>query len=387
MKIVYITSSSFIDSDFPLIRELVRKGNEVYLFLNIYPTGLRTTLLDIQELYPHEGIFDSSVYGKSIDFYKDYLGLDKIYVVNRLSSSLLGSSYSLYRGEIKLIDKINPDIIHHISWPSFIDIPMMYRYRDRMVITIHDPIPHELNRTSWFFRWLRILTSRPIHNYILLNKNQTDDFCAYYHKKENEIHYSKLGCIDVMRLFGKEEKQNFRTILFYGRILKYKGVEVLLKAFNQIKNKYKDVKLIIAGKGDFYFDVNPYLNDVQIDFRNTFITLDDLGTLIRNCYFSVCPYISATQSGVVASVLALGKPLIVTNVGGLPAMIKEGYSGIIVKPNDVQALAKAMENLLDNKMKIASMCKYIEKNTAFGENSWNLIADNYIKIYSKINKK
>ena len=184
MKIVYITSSSFIDSDFPLIKELVRKGNEVHLFLNIYPNELRTTLLDIREQYPKEGVFDSSIYGESVDYYKTYLDVKKIYIVNRLSAKFLGSSRSLYKEEIKIIDSITPDVVHHIAWPSFVDIPMMYRYKNKMVITIHDPIPHEINRSSKFFRWLRVFASRQIHHYILLNKNQTDYFCKYYHKKK-----------------------------------------------------------------------------------------------------------------------------------------------------------------------------------------------------------
>ena len=92
MEIVYITSSSFIDADASLIRELVHKGVDVHLFLNLHPTGLRTTLLDIREQYPHEGVFDSSIYGDCIDFYKEYLGVKKIFVVNRLSSSLISGS-------------------------------------------------------------------------------------------------------------------------------------------------------------------------------------------------------------------------------------------------------------------------------------------------------
>ena len=386
MEIVYITSSSFIDADASLIRELVHKGVDVHLFLNLHPTGLRTTLLDIREQYPHEGVFDSSIYGDCIDFYKEYLGVKKIFVVNRLSSSLISGSRRLYKEQVELIDSINPDIVHHIGWPKIIDVPMMFKYRKKMVITIHDPVPHEVTRVSRLMRILRLLTSWPVKNYILLNDAQTDDFCAYYHKKKEFIHYAKLGRYDVMTLFGREEKSAYRTILFYGRISRYMGVDVLLNAFCKIKNKFNDVKLVIAGKGDFYFDVTPYQNDEQIEFRNTFITLDDLGTLIRNCEFSVCPYISATQSGVVASVLALGKPLIVTNVGGLPAMIKEGRSGLIVEPNDIDALANAMESLLEDKSKLDSMCDFIKEVTESEESSWDAIANKYMNIYNRIKK-
>ena len=174
--------------------------------------------------------------------------------------------------------------------------------------------------------------------------------------------------------------------MFYGRISRYKGVDVLLKAFTKIKPMFSDVKLIIAGKGDFHFDVTPYQNDDQIEFRNSFITLEDLGSMIRNCEFSVCPYISATQSGVVASVLALGKPLIVTNVGGLPSMIEDGRSGLIIEPNNVEALANAMKSLLENKTKLDSMCEFVVKNSNSGSCSWENISNIYMEIYKNVAK-
>lgn len=384
MKIVYITSTSYSDTDFPLIRELVKNGNEIYLFINVYPTGLRSTLIDIKNQYPKQGVFDSSIYGDSIDFYKNYLGIKKIYIINRLSSKFISFNSDLYKQQKSIIEKIVPDIIHCIGWLPMEDTLMMFRYRKKMVITIHDPVPHETTSKSIFLRWFRIFTSVLVKKYILLNKAQAKAFCAYYKKKESFIYFSRIGNLDVMELFGKHNPQCFRSILFYGRISRYKGVDVLLQAFCKIKKQFDDVKLIIAGKGNFYFDVSPYINDEQIIFKNEYITLEDLGTMIRNCEFCLCPYTSATQSGVVATSLALGKPLIVTNVGGLPSMIDNGHSGIVVEPNNVEGLASAIESLLSNQSKLDEMSNYIIKDNLDGGNSWSTIVKDYVDIYHQI---
>ena len=99
----------------------------------------------------------------------------------------------------------------------------------------------------------------------------------------------------------------------------------------------------------------------------------------------MCPYISATQSGVVASVLALGKPLIVTRVGGLPDMIVDGKSGLVIMPNSVDALADSLRTLLHDRDKVEKMVQYIKETSENGEKSWNKIANELIKTYYIIN--
>lgn len=383
MKIVYISSPSFIDADFPLLKTLVEKGHDVYFFLKIYPNGLKSPLLDIPEIYPDNGVFDSSIYGNHIDKFKKYLNLDKIYVVNRNVNEIKIHHFKITFQLINQIKEIKPDVVHHIGWPTIPDILLTYVFRNKLILTIHDPIPHELNRLTKRYRIIRICTNWFINNYILLNKSQTDDFKRYYRINKANIHYSRLGNYELLNLYGKKIDDSAQYILFYGRISKYKGVDVLLKAFNIVKGNHPEIKLIIAGSGSFHFDLEPYENDPQVEIINRYITLEELGTLIKNSLFVVCPYISATQSGVVASTLALNKPLLVTNVGGLPEMIEVDKSGIVVPANDVEALAESLNRLLEHKECLNFMSDYIMNNSKNGVNSWNKIAEELIEIYNK----
>ena len=387
MKIVYITSPYFLDADFPLVRMLVNKGHNVYFFLKICPNALKSPLLNIPEIYPFSGIFDSSVYGNHIDRYKEYLGLDKIFILNKLENSLkLKEDYAISNIFQRYLDHINPDIIHHISWPSIDSNKWLFSYRRKVVCTIHDPYPHEGAR-SFKLRILNIASKIFLKNYILLNNRQTDAFKKYFCINYANIYYSRLGNYELMNLFGEKKKSPEDYILFFGRITPYKGLDILLPAFRKIQEKYPHIKLIVAGSGKIHFDVNLYMNDSQISIRNRFIELEELGTLIKNCKFVVCPYISATQSGVVASVLALNKPLLVTNVGGLPDMIEEGKSGIVVPANNVEALSNAIDGLLANEKKLHEMSNFIEQEARNGYNSWTEITEDLLDIYNRILSK
>ena len=382
MKILYFSSTSYIDADLSLLKSFREKGHEVVFVLHVFPNGLRSTLIDIPKIYPHTGIFDASVYGDAITRYQEFLGDVKIYVSNITTNSISPKSLLLEWDIYKLIKKEKPDVIHRVGIPGIFSIPFLKFYKN-LVVTVHDPVPHE-NEEKRKLLIMRRLVLRNVKNIVLLNKEQTNGFLTHYslNGRRKNISYSRLGNYEVLRMFGKDEPQEYRNILFYGRISQYKGVDYLLEAFSKIKEQFRDVKLIIAGKGDFHFDISPYQNDKQIEFRNRFITLDELGTLIRNCEFVVCPYVSATQSGVVASSLALNKPLIVTNVGGLPEMIENGKSGMVVPAKESASLAEAMSFLLSNTDALHGMISYIQESSHCGRSTWSKIADDYLKVYN-----
>ncbi len=137
----------------------------------------------------------------------------------------------------------------------------------------------------------------------------------------------------------------FRYILFFGFIRRYKGLELLLRAFADPRLKDKPVKLIIAG--EYYEDATHYktiISETGLTERviqcNDFIPDDKV-----RYYFSVCDlvaqtYIHATQSGVTQVAYHFNKPMLVTDVGGLSEMVPHGKVGYVVKP-DSKAVADA----------------------------------------------
>lgn len=384
MKVLYITSSWFVDGDFPLIKQLVEHGVDVLLCIKVYTNTLTSTIFDLKKAYNKNGIFDSSVYGDSIDQFKKYLGINKVYVINHVFGDKSLKNLAIERDEKKLIETFNPDVIHYIGWPSIYEIPILHTYGKKIITTIHDPIPHVVSLKSRINQIIRRIAYKPIRKFILLNHNQTEDFRRFYKVRKEKILFSRLGNYDVIRALGSKRESNTRNILFFGRISPYKGVEFLLDAFHSLKDDYPSSKLIIAGGGKFHFDLSPYLNNSQIEIINEYVTTDYLSSLIQDAEFVVCPYVSATQSGVVASALALNKPVVATKVGGLPEMIIDGKTGLLIEPKNVESLRNAIRLLLDNPDMVKNMAENIAQMTCDGPNAWRKIVLDYLDYYREV---
>ena len=385
MKIIYISSPSFADYDMPLLKSFISSGHEIYYFLRISPSLLKSPLINIPSIYPHRGIFDSSIYGNAIDKYKEYINVKNIFILNYTTDKFNLKDFSILIKELKLFKKINADLVHHIAWPNLSDYPMCLLYRKKLLITIHDPVPHNSNYGKKM-HILRIFLSKFINHFVLLNKSQTNQFIKYYQIQRKNIYYAQLGYYDILRKYGEVITNKNKFILFFGRIAEYKGIEYLLSAYNNIYKNYPGIKLILAGNGKLYFDTTKYTNNDSIIFINRYIPTEELCSLIKSCEFVVCPYSSGTQSGVIASAFAFYKPVVATDVGGLSEMIKQKQSGIIVPPKNIEAISNAIELLLSNPNLIQEMSKYIKSETETGDLSWNKISAEYTNIYREIAK-
>jgi glycosyltransferase involved in cell wall biosynthesis len=130
------------------------------------------------------------------------------------------------------------------------------------------------------------------------------------------------------------------NVLFFGRILAYKGLDVLLEAFRQLDPA--KFRLIIAGEGEV-----PPLEAPNIEVENRFISDDRLPTYFQRAHIVALPYRAASQSGVAQLAFAFGRSVVSTRVGGLPDIVRDGVNGLLIPPGDATALAAALERLAD----------------------------------------
>lgn len=142
-------------------------------------------------------------------------------------------------------------------------------------------------------------------------------------------------------------------ILYLGRLSYYKGIDVLLEAYEMATT---DMRLLIVGDGDKSIagQINEYSNktDKKITFINRFVTEEEKNSFLKNCSFFVLPSIEASEAFAIIQLEAMihGKAVINTNLPtGVPFVSVHRETGLTVTPNDSQQLAEAIDTLANNK--------------------------------------
>ena len=338
--------------------------------------------MNLDKIYPHTGIYPATVY-EGFNVYKDEIDLSKVYVVNQKYKQKYHPLNLLLM--LRLVFHFimqRADIIHLTKEPSLIT-NLLYLLKRKLVLTVHDPFLHSSSyNKNWEKR--RIKAYKKIKKLVLLNKTQIDSFIDYYNIPRSHVFINKLGAYDsISRIKPKELNIAQPYILFFGGISKYKGLDFLMEAMLRVHKKYPNLRLVIAGGGRLWFDIEKYKKYSCFEFRHYYVDVKELASLLKGCEFSVCPYRDATQSGVVQTALSMGVPLIVTNVGALPEVVIDGEYGMVIEPNNVDAIFNAICDLYEDKLKLSQMRKNI-KDYWLPSMSWTPIAKQYVECYKAV---
>ena len=180
---------------------------------------------------------------------------------------------------------------------------------------------------------------------------------------------SNLNHEQFDRHFGLKDEN--KKILYVGRLMEEKGLEVLIKAYGIVNAKVPNTNLIIVGKGHMRTNLEALAN--RLGLKNVVFTGFVSDSMLRQAYASsdlfVLPSYAEIQPLVLLEALAMGLPAIGTNVGGIPEMIIEGRNGYILKPGDHEGLAERIITILnDDKLR-----------KEFSRNSLQIARDNDIE--------
>lgn len=177
------------------------------------------------------------------------------------------------------------------------------------------------------------------------------------------------------------------VILFFGNLMPSKGVPYLLKGFAQVYAKENRARLVIAGNPSKFIDMEEIRRLVtELDIANAtildtrYIPMEDVAALMDISVVVVYPYSSSTQSGALQVAYSFSKPVIATNVGGLPDAVEDGKSGFLVSPASPNELAEAILRFVENPMLTKEMGAYA-KHLSETRFSWNVIARKILRVY------
>jgi glycosyltransferase involved in cell wall biosynthesis len=263
--------------------------------------------------------------------------VSKINSINPLSWIKVGN-------ELK---KLKPDIIVVRYWLPFMGpalgkiLRIVQKNNHTKIIAITDNIlPHEKRAGDVAFTKYFLKSSDA---FITMSEKVMHDLKQFEKTKpaKQVLHplYDNFG-----EIISKQEARNYlqlnndeKIILFFGFIRKYKGLDILLEAMPDKRIQSSKIKLLIAG--EFYEDEKPYkelINKLNIKdsliLRTNFIPDSEVKYYLCAADAVVQPYRNATQSGVTPLAYHFEKPMIVSNVGGLPNSVPNEKAGLVAEP-------------------------------------------------------
>ena len=242
------------------------------------------------------------------------------------------------------------------AWhPDVLLFPMFHPWNARLqrllaeipaVVMVHDPLPHP-DLEGKVFEALENLSLRRAARVIVWSERFVE---SARRRTAVPVTAVPLGEMRYERLFHAPPSPppTYPYLLFFGRIVPYKGLDVLLEAFAQLIPKFPDLRLRIVGSGSLkrYRRRMRYLPNLEV--VNRWVDDEEIAHHFRHAAVVVLPYTSATQSGVVPLAAAFARPVVATMTGGIPEQIVDGETGLLVPPNDAAALAKALISLLSH---------------------------------------
>ena len=370
--------------DLSFVRAMNEHADCHYL-CDIYPKLYKATALDLSDAPQKADIYPMGDI-EGMKCFSTVVPMDQCHVINRTSNHPFHPSNLLLQiSLLSFICNLNPDIIHFNNLVYFNHF-YLFLFRSRLIISIHDPFPHsgeEGETMTMSARVYRYLNRTLVHTHLLYNDSMTQAYASSRNISPSRIITSRLGPYDYLRSARSGEVASPCDFLFFGRIQRYKGIDLLLEAFQLVIREVPNARLIIAGSGKFWFDPASYqIPDENLLILNRFIPASELADLIDASTTVVCPYRDATQSGVVMSAYAFCKPVVVTDVGALREVVEHGRTGLVVPPDDAGALADALVTCLKSCEMIANFRENIDEIFYQGKGSWRSITAELLEKYA-----
>lgn len=326
----------------------------LHVLIEITPGSKNRTIINVASLpvgkvlYTPDEVLDRVSYANLKPYFE---GCRSVHFVVHNQKSVLASLRASYE-VLKYIRGLKAEVLQleAITVRATGLIPALLHVK-KMILTIHDPIAHQ-GESDWRLRLINSAFFRfPI--------KKTFFFYSEFAKKQFKEAFPKYRLCPAYALrmqpysyfknYVKAPADERGHILFIGRLSPYKGVDVLLEAMPAVFAEYPNEQLIIAGRSINGYEPDQRLVDAhggKTTVLNRYIPNEELVELITTAKFVVCPYVEATQSGVVMTAFALHTPVLATDTGAFAEYIREGVNGGLVAADDPAALSAGIITLL-----------------------------------------
>lgn len=303
------------------------------------------------------------------------------------------------------------DIIHIHSFIQFVPIIRLFNPQAHIVLHNHgvwltklDPgkVRKRLSQADLILGVSDYITNGIKHAY-----PEFSDRCFTLYNGVNTDLFSPKGGEALAAARKQASLNGSKLILYAGNLSPEKGVHVLIEAFGKVSEKLPETKLLIIGPdwGILPMEANRDENDAEVDRLKSDYPerLKNLAAMTKGavefidilpqdklaCFYNLCdvfvyPSIWKEAFGMpVAEAMACERAVIGSKIGGLPEVIKDNESGLLVKPNDVEALSSAIYSLLTKPAEATRLAETGRERVK--ENfSWGKIADDLVTLYNQV---
>jgi glycosyltransferase involved in cell wall biosynthesis len=165
-----------------------------------------------------------------------------------------------------------------------------------------------------------------------------------------------VSAVEKKRSLGFEQKD--LIVGFIGWLLPIKGPMHLLKAMEDVWQNHDDTILVFIGKGDLYVDLRAEALKISANGRVHFLGWrNDIDEIMPIFDIFVLPSLNEGMGRVLVEAMAAGKPIVASNVGGIPDLVRHDYNGLLVPPGDKKALAAGIKQLINDPEKAKMMSR------------------------------
>ena len=291
----------------------------------------------------------------------------------------------------KAVRKAAPDLLICCYWMSFfapsyglVSKMAQRNGKTKCVALVHNMIPHEPSILDKLFAPYFVKRQ---NGFVALSESVVKDIEAISHQHSAVSsphpiydHYGeRMTKEEACKALGLDAKKDY--MLFFGLVRAYKGLDLLLDAFEKVKDSLPNLQLIIAG--EFYEDEDKYRTQIadlglteRVIIRNEFVPDGDLRKYFGAADLIVQPYKTATQSGVTQVAFHFEKPMLVTNVGGLGEIVHDHKMGYACAPN-AEDIAEDLMDYYQNKRQEAYTAYLQKEKTKY---AWSNMTRAFLKV-------
>ena len=281
-----------------------------------------------------------------------------------------------------------PDVVVMKYWMSYLAPSLgsvarrLKRSGIKVIAILDNVIPHEARFFDRpFSRWFLASVS----GCIAMSRSVRDDMVSLTPEKPCALvphplydHFgARMERDEAVRLLGLDPAR--KTLLYFGLIRDYKGLDLLIEAMKYLDDSYQ---LVAAGESYGSFERYEQLaaGNLRIQLENRYIGDEEVPLFFSAADLCVLPYRSATQSGITAISLHFDLPLVATPVGGLPESIGDTGVGVLAREVSPEAIAEAIRNYFDGKEQGCREAIAAFKQTA----TWKHFAEEVVLLAERI---